>query len=408
MKPHVTVLHRAPAIAMPFADRIDHDHYAVSYVTRKASMLTVPEGAAEVVVLDDFAAAPGAIRELANRFGIPERIVARSEHDLLTAADLRVEFGIQGNYPEHVLPFRDKLVMCEAISGAGIPIPEFACAADRAAVESFAAVHGFPLIIKPTLGAGARGIVQLNAPNDLAELPDLDSQPYLVQHFCPDDVGHVDGVWLGTELGPWRASRYLNTCLDFAAGGTRLGSVEIDDRDLVLRLGAFTESVCMTLSKGRPQVFHLEFFLGSEQDGTPRIQFLEIAARVGGAEIAYIWRDVHGYDLLGASLDIQLGRDPAAAPLGDEIGGWLVIRPSVPIPCRVLGTHLSLRPTEWSAPYGGDIPEPGSVISETAGYINVGATLRFLGTSSADVMASIQHTAAEFRMHCAPVESAAS
>ncbi|MEU7769563.1 hypothetical protein AB0B25_31445 [Nocardia sp. NPDC049190] len=401
----MVVLYREPGIAMPFEDRINHNDYAVSYVTKDFARALIPESAAAAVVLEDFSAAPSAVRDLCECFGIPERIIARNEGDLLMAADLRAEFRIEGEYPEHVLPFRDKLVMSEAIARAGISIPEFACASDEAAIRGFADLHGFPLIVKPRLGGSSRGVVRFDSDDGFVALPDLNSQPYLVQRFCPDGVGHVDGVWTGTGLGPWRASQYVNSCLDFASGGTRLASVEIDDRRLIEHLGEFTESVCRTLSKNRPQVVHLEFFLGREQNGTLRIQFLEIAARVGGSEIPHLWREVHGYDLLGASLDIQLGRQPVVAPLCDGcVCGFLVIRPPVPPPCRVVATYFDPRPMNRPEPYAATIPENETMITQSVGYINVGATFRFRGSSSTEVLNSIQRTISAFRMECEPVK----
>ncbi|WP_297622911.1 hypothetical protein [Nocardia sp.] len=42
---------------------------------------------------------------------------------------------------------------------------------------------------------------------------------------------------------------------------------------------------------------------------------LEIAGPMPGAEATHLWREVYGYDLLGAALDIQMGRTPDDRPL---------------------------------------------------------------------------------------------
>ncbi|MEU7769689.1 hypothetical protein AB0B25_32200, partial [Nocardia sp. NPDC049190] len=191
------------------------------------------------------------------------------------------------------------------------------------------------MIVKPRLGLASRGVIQLNSSFDAAQLVESAAEPRLVQQFCPDDILHIDGLWTGAELRPWRASRYLTKCADFDRAGV-LSSVEIDDRDLLAHLEVFTGTVCAELSGADPLVFHLEVFLGRERDGVPRIQFLEIGARPGGSEIPFLWREVHGYDLMAAAADIQLGRRPRSDPLpSSRVAGWLLVKPSIPLPCTV-------------------------------------------------------------------------
>ncbi|MEU7769660.1 hypothetical protein AB0B25_32035 [Nocardia sp. NPDC049190] len=403
MKPHITILHRVRGVDVSFASHIDHSAYAVSYICTEHTRRYVPESAAMVVVLDDFTEAPVVAREFRDTFGTPERIVGLSEYDLLTAARLREEFDVAGDRPDHVRRFRDKLPMGEAIAAAGISVPAFAPAPDRYSVRKFAELHGFPVIVKPRLGAGSVGVVKVDSEDGIAALPDLTSEPYMVQQYCPDDIGFIDGVWDGSGLGPWRASYYVNNCLDFATAGGALGTVEIDDPRLVPHFAEYTESVCAALAGKTPTVFHLEYFLGYRGDGSPHIQFLEVAARISGGETPNLWRDVHGYDLIGAALDIQLGRTPHTGQLTDGLViGDLIIRPPVTPPCTVISAHLEL--PDGVGPYWQQVPAAGSRIRETAGYQDIGASFRFRGSSSAEVRAAIEATAAGFRMECVPDE----
>ncbi|MEK8142202.1 hypothetical protein NKH18_05525 [Streptomyces sp. M10(2022)] len=158
----------------------------------------------------------------------------------------------------------------------------------------------------------------------------LAPEPRLVQGFCADPVFHIDGLWTGEELGPWRASRYVNTCVDFTQGEA-LGSVEIDDPDLLSPLSEFTARVARALGP-EPWVFHLEAFVGTSADGSPSIQFLEAGYRVGGAEIPFVWREVHGIDLARAAADVQLGRRPELPYRMNGVRGWLLVPSPVPAP----------------------------------------------------------------------------
>ncbi|MGO4618216.1 acetyl-CoA carboxylase biotin carboxylase subunit family protein [Nocardia sp. 2YAB30] len=406
MQQHVTVIHRVRGVDVPYTERIDHGANLVTYVCARSVLDGIPtQAAAAVTVLDDMSLVPAAVRDLAARFGTPERIVAMHEYDLMTAAELRVEFDIPGDRPEYVMRFRDKLSMADTIAAQNVVIPAYSDAPDVRAVMEFAADQGFPLIVKPRLGGGSRDIIKLDSEADISELLDLSSEPFLVQRFCPDEVGAIDGVWTGTELGPWRGSQYLGTCLEFANNGTSLGYIEIDDPELIGPLATFAESVLSALSKGVPTVFHLEFFIGRDGD-SPRIQFLEVAARACGGETTHMWREVHKYDLLGAAVDIQLGRTPATASLADgAVVAELLIHPPVTPPCTVVDVQWDVPHTH--APYHYSIPQVGSVITETFGYADIGAAFRFRGSSNAQVLESVRRTVKGFRMVCAPLDSPA-
>jgi hypothetical protein len=401
-RPHILVIHRSRGPIAPYRERIDHTVHTVTYVCAAQVLHRIPRhAAAEVVVFDGHEPVDDAVRGLIGRHGVPERLVAISETDLLTAARLRAEFGIAGDLPAHALPFRDKLVMYDTVAASGVPVPAFGDVHSVEDVAEFARRQGFPVLLKPRLGAASLGIVRLSAPADLAGLPDLHGEPFLVQRFCPDETGSIDGVWTGSELGPWRGSRYIHSCLDFANGEHSWGTVDIDDHSLNEQLATFASAVLTALSDGMPTVFHLELFLGPVD--APRLQLLEVAGRIPGAEATHLWREVHGYDLVGAALDIQMGRRPAARPLPDgPVAGQLLIRPRVRPPCVVTTARLDVAPDH--APYHTAIPAVGHAITETEGYVGIGASFRFRGDSSHIVATAIRSTLSGFRMDCATTE----
>ncbi len=404
MLPHVTVLHRVRGIEVPYLDRIDHYANSVTYICIKSAADQIPaDMAAEVILVDDMTQAEAVMQDLVQKFGTPEYLISLSEFDQVAAAVLRESFDIAGYQPEQIIGFRDKLVMGERVISAGISAPAFADAPDIAAVMRFAERHGYPLIIKPRLGAASRDIVRIDSADDIALVPDLANEPYLVQLFCPDDIGAVDGVWTGAGLGPWRASRYVGNCLDFAVtDNASLATVEIDDAPLNEALAEFTAAVLAALSPGMPTVFHLEFFAGADTD-RPRLQFLEVGARISGGQVTDLWREVHGYDLVGAAIDCQMGRIPTATPLtGDAITADLQIHPPITPPCVVVEAHLDL-PADYR-PYHSSVPEPGTVITETHGYFEVGAAFRFHARTTAEATEAVRRTIAAFRMDCRPVE----
>ncbi|MGN9811364.1 ATP-grasp domain-containing protein [Micromonospora sp. BQ11] len=398
-RPHVVVLHRWRDAYAHYDRYLDHDAFAVSYVTTEVGAAGVPAQAAAVAVVDatdDVERVGARIDELAARFGEPAAVVALKEDDLVPAAVLAARRGCFGRTVRELTPFRDKLVMARTVSAAGIPVPATAPAPDPAAVREHAARHGWPVVVKPRTGSSSAGVRLIAGPDEAADLG-RDAMR-LVQAYEPDPIHHVDGVFDGATLGPWRLSAYLDTCLAFR-DGRALGSVEQDDPTLIAAVGVFTTSVLRALTD-RPTVFHLELFLGRAEDGSPRCTFLECGARVGGAEIPFVWRDVHGYDLMEAAFRIALGREPQDPPPAahrTEVGGWLLVPAPAGRPCRIeeATSMIDRNP----GPYAEVVPRVGDVLpAADAYYEHVGARYRFRGTDSTAVRAAVLATARDARV----------
>jgi biotin carboxylase len=406
-RPHMVILHRWQDRYALYEDYVDHRRHAVTYVTTEVGRAGVPAAAADVVVVpatDDLAAARSAVAALSARHGAPRTVVALKEDDLPIAARLRRQWRCPGMTPEQVVLFTDKLAMSRAVSRAGVPAPAFAAADDAAAVRAFAAEHGFPLVVKPRVGSASDGVRIVRTAADIDRIRFDGGRPLLVQRFQPGDIYHVDGVFDGTAPVVWRASRYLNTCLDFRHGSA-LGSVEEDDPGRLAAIGAFTERALAALT-GDPLVFHLEIFLAEPVPGAVSCTFLEVGARVGGAEIAFLWREVHGYDLMGAAFAIAAGAPP---PEPDPrrptaIGGWLLVPAPADRPCRITeSTSMLGRP---DGPYAEVVLAPGQVLpAADAYYEHVGGRFRFRAGDSATVQRSIMRTAADFRVRGAPLDA---
>jgi hypothetical protein len=396
-RPHIVVLHRWQDRYADYESYVDHRAAAVTYVTTEFGVEGVPEGASGIALVaatDDLAQTREAVDTLAARHGEPARIIALKEDDLLIAAQLRAERDVPGPAVADLLPFRDKLVMARTAAGAGIPQPAFAPVSDRRSVAAFAAEHGWPVVVKPRLGSASVGVSKVDGPDGLAGLA-LDGGQ-LVQSFDPGVIYHVDGVFDGVDLGPWRASRYLNTCLGFRHGDV-LGSVEEDDDRVNRAIGAFTRRVLRGMANFA-MAFHLEVFVDVAPDGEVGCRFLEIGARVGGAEIAFLWREVHGYDLMETSFRMGLGQPaPPGATAGGEVTGWLLVPAPTERPCRIVAVTSML--DEPDGPYAEFILKPGDILPPAdAYYEHVGGRFRFRGASTAEVAAKILATAKAFEV----------
>jgi len=117
-----------------------------------------------------------------------------------------------------------------------------------------------------------------------------------------------------------------------------------------------------------------------------RCTFLEGGARIGGAEIPFVWREVHGYDLMDAAF-----RDP-----NGEVAGRLLVPATTLRPCvsEAATSVLGRDP----GPYAEVVPRPGDVLPAADAYCeHVRARYRFRGRDTATVMAAVRAAAGGVR-----------
>ncbi len=435
MTGHVVVLHRWRAPYAEYERYLDHRGYRVSYVTTPVGAAGVPRGAAAVTLVDATDAIEqvrAAVAGLERRFGPPRAVVALKEDDLLTAARINAERGLPGRTPAELAVFRDKLAMARAVRDAGLDAPYFAEAATPEQVSRFGDRHGWPVVVKPRLGSSSEGVRVFGsaAAVDPAWRPGPDGA--LMQTWVDGELLHVDGVFDGVRLGPWRASRYLGTPLDFRRGRWA-GSVEIDDGPVQDAVGRYTAALLPALTSG-PTVFHLELFIRPGPDGAPRCTFVEIGARVGGAEVPFLWREVHGYDLMAEAFRFATGGRGDAGPLrsepfrfatgglgnagpgqasagGGPLGsfpvraGMLLVPAPTGRPCEVTAVRPVLG-TAAAPPelYAQEVLAVGDVIPDAPAYYeHVGGRFRFRGASASAVAAAIRTVAGAFVIEGRPV-----
>lgn len=400
--PHVVVISRWREHYAEYARYLDHTANRVTYVTTEVGLAAVPVTAAAVAVVpatDDITEVRARVRELAGRFGRPAAIVALKEDDLLVAATLRSEWQCRGWWPDQLVPFRDKYVMSGRVAAAGLPVPPFAAVSDQRDVVAFTERHGFPVVVKPRVGSSSDGVVRVGEAADI-DLLTFD-RPMLVQVCDPRRIYHVDGLFDGSRLLHWQASYYLNSCLGFRHGDV-LGSVEEDDSATRTLIGGHTERFLVALSD-TPTPFHLELFVDTVE-GT--CSFLEVGARVGGAEIPFLWRELHGYDLMAAAFSLQVAQPiPAGTPDLTEVGGWLLVPAPARRPCRITKAEsmVGRRP----GPYAEALVRPGDILpAADAYYEHVGGRFRFRGGTSSEVERAIRATSTAFRVAGAALDPA--
>jgi biotin carboxylase len=85
----------------------------------------------------------------------------------LTTACVALALGLPGIPVESARLAGDKLLMKERFAADGVPIPDFRQVNDAAELEQAAAEWGYPVVVKPVDSRGARGVLKLDAPDNL-------------------------------------------------------------------------------------------------------------------------------------------------------------------------------------------------------------------------------------------------
>lgn len=372
---HIVIVNRWPRFSdgvrwdnelTRYEDFIDHDSQRVSYVVDgpgAKGVLVAPSKIAHLVQVDDVNKVDSlraAVREVIEKAGPVDRLLALSEFTLEVAARVREDLGVPGPGTADVAVYRDKVRMKEILAQAGVPVPRFAPCGSAEQTLAFAESCGYPIILKPVDGAGSIGVCRVEDAASLARtLPALDLTRYEVEEFIVGDIYHVDGFAdAHCQIEFQVVSRYVNDCLAFGSGAP-LGSVIVQQSALRERIEEFTQRCVAELGMGTTP-FHFELFVTPADE----LVFLEIGGRVGGSEVPHLLNRAFGVNLYELWLRAEFG-DPVATPAksGDPCGGWLILPKPTELPVRVVEAS-SMRervPSVWRelVPTAGEVLEPG-------------------------------------------------
>lgn len=256
-----------------------------------------------------------------------DRIVALDEFDIEMAATLREHLRVPGMGETTSRYFRDKLAMRLRANEKGILVPAFCHVLNYDRLRAYMARVPAPWVFKPRSSASAIGIKKINAADELWPLLDQlgDQQShYVLEHFVPGEVYHADSIVEDKEVLFAAVSKYgappMNVAHDGGVFTTRL-----------IQRKSKAEKTLQKLNKGLIKalglvrgVTHAEFIKG-EADGA--FYFLEIAARVGGANIAETIEAATGLNLWAewAKLETTTKGEPYKLPKPDQRYSGIVV-----------------------------------------------------------------------------------
>ena len=229
-------------------------------------------------------------------------IYTKNEDLIIRAAHLRTLLNIKtGLSAEQVQAYREKVHMKELASRGGFPVPPFARLLAPIDLIGFTENHGYPVIVKPTLGCAVSGFhiisneeeLHLFLSSKLFSCIDINQRmdlvgELMVEAFMPGHMYHVNGIARNGRITHVWPFAYLHTCLEFAKYGVAYGNSSVPRSDpLFDRLSNAAQRLLNILPTPEDcLVFHLELF----ENHLSKDDFVlcEVAARAPGGSITHL------------------------------------------------------------------------------------------------------------------------
>lgn len=399
------ILHRWPNQFMQFQNLIDHKANRVIYFCTeggKQGIESYIDQATDVVVFEDLTDLDELrkhCREVIDRHGGIDRIIAMSEYDLAPAAQLRTEFGVTGTQAHQVVLYKDKVEMKKRMKRDNLRAPEFFDCQNADEIRQFAQKIGYPLILKPKTGASSHGVVLVRSEDELEKaLPTIDFDDYECEEYIEGPIFHIDGLTHKGELIFSSVCRYFNTCLAFL-DGVPTGSILEDDQARVAQLTAFAADVVKSLELHN-SAFHLEVIM---KNGVEPV-FLEIGARISGGELAFMVEDLYGVHLGEEWLKIELGLFQGLnVEQKYPCGGFVLIPEPRDVPVEVI--HAPSMVDQIDEMINEILPQPGDILDGNGGYLKISGRFMFRGENGAQIEQAFQKTIDRFKLEYKPLSS---
>jgi hypothetical protein len=244
-----------------------------------------------------------AVRALEPRLGGPVRSVLGTLEQLqVPLAHARALLGVPGMDVETAQNFRDKARMKAVLRQHDLPCARHRLAANAEDAWEFVREVGYPIVLKPPAGAGARDTYRIDSEDDLrrvlATVPPSAPGPALLEEFILGEEHSFDSVFVGGRMVWHSISRYYPTPLEVLRTPW-IQWVVLLPRDIdgpeyepIRRAG---ERAVRVLGM-RSGLSHMEWF--RRRDGS--IAISEVGARPPGAQFTTLLSYAHDTDLYRA------------------------------------------------------------------------------------------------------------
>lgn len=324
------------------------DDFDVEYMSPDQELLDRAERVYRISDFDSLEEVAAVASDLTLRGARIDRVLSFTEFSQFGAGYLRaLLLGVDALPP---VAFRDKRLMKDSVSSAGVPVAAWWSLPDPDNTDDVKAICDalrFPVVMKPVAGGGAIGTFTAETPQELraglgaiSQMPHIRSRQMIAEEFVDGRELHVDTIWANGEPLLMVVSRYAENRLsvaesldgartsDRAVGWLADGSTIVppdEDPDLYRRVSELHHKVNLGLGI-EAEVTHMELF--ERPDG--ELVFSEIATRLAGAWIGSMLSEYLGYSVFSAvAKGIVGGAISPPRPSRRYIGGYHV-RPERP------------------------------------------------------------------------------
>ncbi|MBL0939969.1 MAG: ATP-grasp domain-containing protein [Gemmatimonadaceae bacterium] len=263
-----------------------------------------------------------AVQSLARSHGGIARCFAAFEQTQGPLAAVRERLGIPGLPSSAARNFRDKGQMKTVLRAAGVPVARHMVVGTLDDARKFVQDVGYPIVIKPPAGAGARATERVTDDNALKDawsrFAPTPKDPMLAEEFLRGVEHSLETVTIDGEPVWHSITRYAPTPLEVLENPwiqwTVLLPREADDKhfDDIRHVGdRALKALGMTTG-----VSHCEWF--RRPDGTVAVS--EIAARPPGAHMTTMISRAHDFDFVQAWMRLMIDGVFEAPPRAYAVG----------------------------------------------------------------------------------------
>lgn len=261
-----------------------------------------------------------------------EGVLSFSESAVIAVAAIASGLGLPSIGVETAKRSRNKLLMRQAHEKAGAPIPRYRFVPTVADALAAGEDFGYPVILKPTLGAASNFVFRIDSPQEMEQRFEqanagIDQMAWAANEAAGTDLGpaglmvesFLDGREYLMEALAWDDEVYLGSVVDRITTEGATFDDDVHHAPTSMSADDLKKVHAAVIAAAHGQglwrsVMHAEVRF---HKGEPYL--LEIAARPGGGGLDMIARITADYDPIAAVIDVARGVKPRVhhyAPTG--------------------------------------------------------------------------------------------
>lgn len=237
-------------------------------------------------------------KRLQARWGRIDRFEGYLEMLQVPIAEARDALGVAGTSAEVARNCRDKNRMKEVLRKAGLPVARQALVHGEADARAFVQQVGYPIVLKPLAGFGARNTQRVtddaSLQKALAALRPNAQQPAQAEEFVQGEEHTFEAVTIGGKVVWYSSTSYVPTPLQVLENPWMQYAVILPREQHpahVQKFAPIQQRALQTLGV-KHGISHMEWF--ERKDGSAVIS--EVGARPPGANIMPLLQAAHGAD----------------------------------------------------------------------------------------------------------------